>query len=240
MRPKLNIHSFLTILPRISSHPTFGNLSCCPVSKQTPAEERLNILTHLIGLILSTAGLVILIVLSSLIGDSLSIVGSTVFATTLVLVYLGSTIYHACTSYKHKKLWKSLDGSLIYLLIAGTYTPFALSPLNGPWGWSILGSVWGIALIGIGIELMFPNRFTKFSIMLCLLLGWLILIATVPMFENVPTGGILLITSGGIFYSLGVGFLLWTGLKFSHSIWHVFVICGSLTHYLAVTHILTY
>ena len=240
MHPKLNIHSFLTILPRISAHPTFGNLSCCPVSKQTPAEERLNILTHLIGLILSTAGLVILIVLSSLIGDSLSIVGSTVFATTLVLVYLGSTIYHACTSYKHKKLWKSLDGSLIYLLIAGTYTPFALSPLNGPWGWSILGSVWGIALIGIGIKLMFPNRFTKFSIMLCLLLGWLILIATVPMFENVPTGGILLITSGGIFYSLGVGFLLWTRLKFSHSIWHVFVICGSLTHYLAVTHILTY
>ena len=240
MQPKLNIHSFLTILPRISSHLTFGNLSCCPVSKQTPAEERLNILTHLIGLILSTAGLVILIVLSSLIGDSLSIVGSTVFATTLVLVYLGSTIYHACTSYKHKKLWKSLDGSLIYLLIAGTYTPFAVSPLNGPWGWSILGSVWGIALIGIGIKLMFPNRFTKFSIMLCLLLGWLILIATVPMFENVPTGGILLITSGGIFYSLGVGFLLWTGLKFSHSIWHVFVICGSLTHYLAVTHILTY
>ena len=240
MHPKLNIHSFLTILPRISSHPTFGNLSCCPVSKQTPAEERLNILTHLIGLILSTAGLVILIVLSSLIGDSLSIVGSTVFATTLVLVYLGSTIYHACTSYKHKKLWKSLDGSLIYLLIAGTYTPFALSPLNGPWGWSILGTVWGIAIIGIGIKLMFPNRFTKFSIMLCLLLGWLILIATVPMFENVPTGGILLITSGGIFYSLGVGFLLWTGLKFSHSIWHVFVICGSLTHYLAVTHILTY
>ncbi|GIT14083.1 MAG: hemolysin III [Chloroflexota bacterium] len=175
-----------------------------------------------------------------MIGDSLSIVGSTVFATTLVLVYLGSTIYHACTSYKHKKLWKSLDGSLIYLLIAGTYTPFALSPLNGPWGWSILGTLWGIALIGIGIKLMFPNRFTKFSIMLCLLLGWLILIATVPMFEKVPTGGILLITSGGIFYSLGVGFLLWTGLKFSHSIWHVFVICGSLTHYLAVTHILTY
>ena len=240
MHPKLNIHSFLTILPRISSHPTFGNLSCCPVSKQTPAEERLNILTHLIGLILSTAGLVILIVLSSLIGDSLSIVGSTVFATTLVLVYLGSTIYHGCTSYKHKKLWKSLDGSLIYLLIAGTYTPFALSPLNGPWGWSILGTVWGIALIGIGIKLMFPNRFTKFSIMLCLLLGWLILIATVPMFEKVPTGGILLITSGGIFYSLGVAFLLWTGLKFSHGIWHVFVICGSLTHYLAVTHILTY
>ena len=240
MHPKLNIHSFLTILPRISSHPTFWNLSCCPVSKQTPAEERLNILTHLIGLILSTAGLVILIVLSSLIGDSLSIVGSTVFATTLVLVYLGSTIYHACTSYKQKRLWKSLDGSLIYLLIAGTYTPFALSPLNGPWGWSILGSVWGIALIGIGIKLMFPNRFTKFSIMLCLLLGWLILIATVPMFEKVPTGGILLITSGGIFYSLGVVFLLWTGLKFSHSIWHVFVICGSLTHYLAVTHILTY
>ena len=237
MHPKSNIHAFLTILPRISSHPTFGNLSCCPISKQTPAEARLNILTHLIGLILSTAGLVILIVLSSLIGDSLSIVGSTVFATTLVLVYLGSTIYHACTSYKHKKLWKSLDGSLIYLLIAGTYTPFALSPLNGPWGWSILGSVWGIALIGIGIKLMFPNRFTKFSIMLCLLLGWLILIATVPMFENVPTGGILLITSGGIFYSLGVGFLLWTGLKFSHSIWHVFVICGSLTHYLSLIHI---
>ena len=240
MHPALNIHSFLAIFPKVSCHPTFENLSCCPVSGQDPAEERLNILTHLIGLILSTIGLIILVVLASLIGNSLSIVGSTVFATTLVLVYLGSTIYHACTASKQKKLWKSLDGSLIYLLIAGTYTPFALTPLNGPWGWSILGTVWGIALIGIGIKLMFPNRFTKFSIMLCLLLGWLILIATVPMIENVPIHGILLITSGGIFYSLGVGFLLWTRLKFSHSIWHVFVICGSLTHYLAVAHILTY
>ena len=185
-------------------------------------------------------GLILLVGFSSLTGDSWSIVGSTVFASALVLVYIGSTIYHASTSYDQKKIWKTLDGSLIYLLIAGTYTPFALGPLNGPWGWSILGAVWGIAGIGIGIKLMFPMRFKKLSIILCLILGWLILIATVPMIKTVPISGILLLACGGIFYSLGVRFLLWTELRFSHGIWHMFVIFGSVNHYLAVILMLSY
>ena len=240
MHLELSIYSFPTIWPKLSYHPKFGDLACCPVSGQSPVEERLNILTHVIGLILSIIGLILLVVLASLTGDSWSIVGSTVFACALILVYMASTIYHACTSYKQKKIWKILDGSLIYLLIAGTYTPFALVPLNGPWGWSILGTVWGIAGIGIGIKLMFPMRFKKLSIMLCLILGWLILIAIVPMIKNVPITGLLLITSGGVFYSLGVFFLHWTGLRFSHGIWHVFVIFGSVNHYLAVLRMLTW
>lgn len=240
MHLELSILSFPNMWPKLSYRPTFGELACCPISGQSPIEERLNILTHVTGLILSMTGLILLVGFASLTGDSWSIVGSTVFASALVLVYIGSTIYHASTSYDQKKIWKTLDGSLIYLLIAGTYTPFALGPLNGPWGWSILGTVWGIAGIGIGIKLMFPMRLKKLSIILCLILGWLILIAAVPMIKTVPISGILLLACGGIFYSLGVCFLLWTGLRFSHGIWHMFVIFGSVNHYLAVILMLSY
>ena len=222
------------LLSKVRAQPYYGGKSCCPVSGQTPAEELANVLTHGVGLLLSIAGLSLLVTLASFTGNPWYIVGSAIFGTTLVLVYAGSTLYHACRSTSRKRVWRLVDESLIYLLIAGTYTPFVLGPLKSPWGWTILGMVWGIAVVGITGKILFPGRWRRASIALCLAQGWLIVVAAVPTINSIPAGGLALLLLGGLAYSGGVILLLWTRLPFNHGAWHLCVMAGSTSHYLAI------
>ena len=226
------------LLSKIWSRPDSGARTCCPVSGQTPGEELVNALTHGVGLLLSIAGLSLLVTLASLTGNPWYIVGSATFGTTLVLVYAGSTLYHSCRSISRKRVWRVVDESLIYLLIAGTYTPFVLGPLRSPWGWTILGMVWGIAVVGITGKILFPGRWRRAFIALYLAQGWLILVAAIPTINSIPAGGLALLLLGGLAYSGGVILLLWTRLPFSHGAWHLCVMAGSATHYFAVLYYL--
>ena len=234
MNPQPATPAPFALLNKVWSRPTFGGLACCPVSGQTPAEEAVNVLTHGVGLLLSIAGLSLLVTLASFTGNPWYIVGSAIFGTTLVLVYAGSTLYHASPSTRRKRVWRVVDQCLIYLLIAGTYTPFLLGPLRSPWGWTILGIVWGIAVLGISGKILFPGRFRVASIALYLAMGWVILVAAVPTINSIPAGGLAWLLLGGLAYSGGVSFLLWTKLPFNHGAWHLCVMVGSASHYFAV------
>ena len=234
MNPRPVIPAPLALLSKVWSPPDFGGQACCPVSGQTPAEESVNALTHGLGLLLSIAGLSLLVTMASFTGNPWYIVGSAIFGFTLVLVYAGSTLYHASRSTRQKRVWKTVDESLIYLLIAGTYTPFVLGPLNSPWGWAILGFVWSVAVLGISGRILFPGRLRGASIALYMAQGWVILVAAVPTINSIPAGGIAWLLLGGLAYSSGVIFLFWTKLPFNHCAWHLCVMVGSASHYLAV------
>ena len=197
-------------------------------------EELANWLTHGIGWLLSIAGLVVAIVLTARDGDAWVITSVSIYATTLILLYAASTLYHAVPSLRWKRVLRKLDHSAIYLLIAGTYTPFVLVNLRGPWGWSLFGVVWGIALAGVAFKLFFTGRFVLLSSAAYVAMGWLVLVAAKPMWESVPHMGLLLLGAGGLCYTLGVAFYLWRRLPFHHAIWHVFVVAGSVFHFFAV------
>lgn len=197
-------------------------------------EEIANTLTHAVGVMLSLGALVLLIIFSSLKGNSYHIIGCTIFGTSLLLLYLMSTLYHLASKPRYKKIFRTLDHSSIYILIAGTYTPFTLVNLNGAWGWTLFGLVWGIACLGIAIEIFSRRRIVALSLTLYIGLGWLILIAIQPLFTGVETGGIILLLCGGLVYSLGVLFYVWKSLVFHHAIWHIFVLMGSIFHFFAV------
>ncbi|THB76600.1 MAG: hemolysin III family protein [Desulfobulbaceae bacterium] len=196
--------------------------------------ETANTISHGVGTLLAITGLVLLTVYSSLNGNSYHIVSCTLFGATLVTLYSASTLYHYFSRPKLKRLFQRFDHAAIYLLIAGTYTPFTLVSLKGSWGWSIFGVVWGLALIGLFTELI--PRFTigKFSLLVYLVMGWLILIAAKPLLNFLDPGGIVLLCTGGLLYSAGVIFYCWKSLPFSHAIWHLFVLAGSVCHFFAV------
>ncbi|MFA0960225.1 hemolysin III family protein [Roseivirga sp. BDSF3-8] len=206
--------------------------------KKTPstslAEEIANSVTHGIGAGLSIAGLVVLVVLAVINGDAWHVVSVSIYGTSLVLLYLASTLYHSVLKPKAKRQLKILDHAAIYLLIAGTYTPFMLVNLRGPWGWSLLGTVWGLAIAGIVFKIFFIGRFERLSLAIYLLMGWLCVIAARPMITEIPTGGLIWLALGGVFYSLGVIFYRWEMLRFNHAIWHLFVLAGSICHYFAI------
>lgn len=197
-------------------------------------EEIANTTTHGIGALLSIAALVLLIVFSSINGTAWHIVSCTIFGVSITLLYTASTLYHLVTTPRMKKFFRTLDHSSIFLLIAGTYTPFTLVSLNGSLGWTIFGLVWGIAIVGAILETMTQQRFPKLSLCLYLGLGWLIIFAIKPIFANVDTGGIILLIGGGLSYSLGVIFYMWKSLIFNHAIWHVFVLAGTVLHFFSV------
>lgn len=198
------------------------------------AEEIANSITHGIGTAFGVAGLVLLLVFSSLQGTTSHIFSSIIYGSTLIILYLASTLYHAIPSPRAKKILQKLDHSSIFLLIAGTYTPITLNGLGGPWGWSIFGTVWGLALVGIILELATKKRYKKIAITLYLCMGWLIVIAIKPMIDHVATGGLVLLLTGGLVYSLGIIFYLWKQFPFNHAIWHLFVLAGSILQFLAV------
>lgn len=197
-------------------------------------EELANSITHGIGLALSVVGLVILIVLSILRGNAWHIAGCTTFGVTLVLLYTASTLYHTFHTRRLKRILKILDHAAIYLLIAGTYTPFTIVNMRGFWGWTLFALVWGLSVFGILWKLFHVERFQIVSTIVYIAMGWLAVIAVKPLLEAVPMWGIVWLVAGGLFYTVGVLFFAMNRLRYNHAIWHVFVMAGSICHYLAV------
>ena len=198
------------------------------------AEETAHVVTHGIGLMLSVAGLVVLVVLASLRGDAWHVVSASIYGTTLILLYGASTVYHALPPSRAKGVWRLLDHSAIYLLIAGTYTPFTLVNLRGGWGWSLFGVVWGLAALGVVFENVATRRSRMVSLVLYVGLGWLVAIAVKPLLSAVDTGGLILVALGGLAYTGGIVFYRWRELPYNHALWHVAVLAGSACHFFAI------
>jgi hemolysin III len=201
-------------------------------------EEIGNSITHGVGVALSIAGLVLLVVKASFSHSVVKIVSFSIFSVTLILLYSASTLYHALyinvKSEKAKYIFRLLDHSAIYLLIAGTYTPFTLIVLRGTIGWTIFGCVWGIAIAGIILNFFFVGRYPVLFTSIYLAMGWIIVFAWKPLVSNAPRGALILLAAGGIVYSLGVVFYALERMRYSHFVWHFFVLSGSILHYLAV------
>jgi hemolysin III len=203
-------------------------------SKRLTLEEIANSATHGIGLLLSIAGFVVLLVFAILHGTTSHIVACSIYGATLICLYAASTLYHAAVSPRLKRALKIFDHSAIYLLIAGTYTPFLLLYLRGAWGWSLFGVVWGLAFAGIIFKFWFVDHFQYLSTAVYLAMGWLVVIAAKPVLAHVPTPSLLWLLAGGILYSSGVIFYAWKRLPYGHVIWHLFVLGGSICHYFAI------
>jgi len=197
-------------------------------------EEIFNSITHGFGLLISIAGLALLITFSSLYGDLKHIISCTIYGITLVMLYTASTLYHSFQKPRVKHIFKILDHSCIYALIAGTYTPFLLVTLQGSIGWSLFAIIWSLSLIGIFLKVFFVHRFKIISTIAYILMGWLIIVVMKPLVHTLPKGGLILLICGGCAYTIGTIFYAWKKIPFNHAIWHIFVLSGSVCHFLAV------
>jgi hemolysin III len=204
------------------------------VVRYSPAEEIANSITHGVGLLLAIAGLATLVAFAALRGTAWHIVGCSIFGATLVLSYLTSTLYHSWPTVRTKSILRIFDHCAIFLLIAGTYTPFMLVNLRGPWGWSLFGVVWGIATLGIVFKVTMLRKWTVVSVALYVAMGWVVVVATKPMLSAVAPGGLLLLLLGGLAYTGGVVFYAWRRIPYHHAVWHLFVLAGSVFHFFAV------
>ena len=200
----------------------------------TLTEEIANGISHGVGLLLALVALPILVLTAIGVGSVRFVVGVSVFGGTMILLYLASTLYHSLTHEEWKRLFRLFDHTAIFLLIAGTYTPFALGVLRGPWGWSMLAAVWTLAIVGITLKIRKRTRHSRVSIVLYVIMGWLAVIAVKPILTLVPLPGIMLILAGGIAYTGGLAFFAAHRIKYSHFIWHLFVIAGTTCHFFAV------
>lgn len=196
--------------------------------------EKFNSISHLVGAIAATVGSVVLVVLAARQSDPWKIVSFSIYGVTLCSLYAASTLYHSSLG-KTRRLFRKLDHHTIYLLIAGTYTPFTLVTLRGPWGWSLFGIIWGLAVLGIVLDSL-PNEGRRIlPVVIYLLMGWLALIALDPLMQALPWTGFIWLLAGGLFYTIGIIFYaLGKKLDYAHGIWHLFVLAGSLTHYFAI------
>lgn len=197
-------------------------------------DERANALTHGFGLLLALAAVPVLIVFAVMDGTVWHVVGVSIYGATLIALYSASTIYHAVQHPPAKRILRIVDHSAIYLLIAGTYTPFTLVNLRGAWGWTLLVLVWTIALFGVGWKLVHVERYVVVSTIVYIAMGWLAVIAIRPVLRAIPAAGIGWIFAGGLFYTLGVVFFGLSRVRFNHAVWHLFVLAGSICHYVAV------
>jgi len=198
--------------------------------------EKLNAWTHLVGTVLAVIGGIQLIVPAATGGDAWKVVSASIYGATLVLLYGASTLYHSLRG-RAKDILRELDHHSIYLLIAGTYTPFCLVTLRGPWGWSILGVVWGLATLGILQELRKNKGERILSVIIYVLMGWLVLVALIPLLNALGSAGFAWLAAGGLLYTVGIVFyILDTRLTHAHGIWHLFVLGGSTCHYVTVLH----
>jgi len=196
--------------------------------------ERFNSYSHLIGALLAVAGAVVLIVVGALQGDVWKIVSFSIYGASLVLLYSFSTLYHS-TRGGAKRLFQKLDHNAIYLLIAGSYTPFTLVTLRGPWGWTLFGVIWGLAAVGMLQESLLGKRTRTLSLVIYVLMGWVALVAVVPLIEALTPAGFAWLAAGGVIYTLGIAFYLYDEkFKHWHGIWHLFVVAGSAVHYVAI------
>ncbi len=201
----------------------------------TPKEELWNCIIHGTGIGLSIAGLVLLAVFSSLYGDAWVIVSTVIFGASMIVLYTASTLYHAFRNENIKRRLKKFDHISIYYLIAGTYTPFLLVNLRGVTGWILFGIVWGLAVLGTVLKLTTSGSGTKiWSIGLYLLMGWLIVSASRQLAAAVPDLGLIFLILGGCFYTFGILFYVWKSRKYTHAVWHFFVLAGTVMHFFAV------
>jgi hemolysin III len=207
--------------------------------KQSPSEEIASSIVHGIGVALSIAGLVILVVYASLFGDAWRVVSLSIYGTTLIILYSISTLFHGFRKPGIKRFFRLLDLSAIYLLIAGSYTPLTLISMRGPWGWTLFGMIWGMAIGGIVFKMTFRERFELVSFGVYLVMGWLILIAIKPLVEMLPSGMVLWLFIGGASYMLGLLFYILRKIPFHHTLWHLFVLGGSISHFFGMLFYLT-
>lgn len=197
-------------------------------------EELLNVITHGAGILFSITALILMLVFAGKNGSVWQIVSASIYGSTMVILYLASTLFHAAKNPRVKHKLNIFDHASIYLLIAGTYTPFLLVTLRGPWGWSLFGVIWGLAIIGIILKLFFIYKYRVLSTIAYVLMGWAIIIAVKPLTEKLETEGLWLLLSGGFSYSIGAVLYLWKKLPYNHAIFHVFVLGGTVTHWAAV------
>ncbi len=200
---------------------------------QSLGEEIANSVSHGVGFLAALAALPVLVI-GAVPRGAAAVVGAVIFAVTAALLYLTSTLYHALAPNRAKRLFQIFDHGAIYLLIAGTYTPFTLGVLRGAWGWTLFGLIWTLAVAGVVIKSVGGIRFHKLSTALYLAMGWLVLIAAKPLFERVPGWGLFWLVAGGVAYTAGVGFYAADRLRYGHFIWHLFVLAGTACHFVAV------
>ncbi|SJZ54606.1 PAQR family membrane homeostasis protein TrhA [Novilysobacter spongiicola] len=199
-----------------------------------PAEELANALTHGLGAAAALAGGAVLVTLAAIHGDGWQVAGAIVFGVCLLLLYLASTLYHAISEPVAKGRLKVFDHCAIYLLIAGTYTPFTLVGLRGAWGWSLFAAIWALALAGVVFKLFYTGRFKRLSTLIYLAMGWLVLVAVKPLWAALDTWTLSWLFAGGACYTLGTIFYHRPSIRYSHAIWHLFVVAGSVCHYISV------
>lgn len=200
----------------------------------TAKEEVVHAITHGLGIALSIAGLSVMVVRAGFSADAFKIVSTAVFGASMVLLYTFSTLYHTFRKPRLKRVFRILDHSCIYILIAGTYTPFTLISIRGGWGWSLFGVIWGLALSGIIFKIFLTGRLRFLSLTIYLGMGWLAIIAFGPIIAALPAPALFWLTAGGLFYTFGVIFYAWTGLRYHHAVWHVFVLGGTTCHFLSI------
>ena len=196
-------------------------------------EELAHSLTHGAGLLLGITALIIMVVFAAQKGSAIHVVSCTVYGVTLVVLYASSTLYHALPAGRGKRIFGILDHAAIFLLIAGTYTPFALVTLSGGWGWSLFGVIWGLAIGGIALEAISRGRLRRMQLLLYLVMGWGIIGLSRPLLQELAVAGSVLLLAGGLAYTLGVIFFVWRR-PFHHAVWHVFVLAGSICHFFVV------
>ncbi|MBD3223482.1 MAG: hemolysin III family protein [Caldithrix sp.] len=197
-------------------------------------EEIFNSISHGMGVLLSIAGLAVLIVMAVSRGTVWHVIGFAVFGSTLIILYLFSTLYHSFRSPRLKNLFARLDHAAIFILIAGTYTPFTLTTLRGSLGWTIFAVIWTLAIFGVVLRSIYLRRFRKLSVVLYVGMGWLVVFALREIFIHLPLQSFIFLLTGGLFYTIGVIFYAWRRLPFNHAIWHVFVLLGSIFHFFSV------
>lgn len=200
---------------------------------QSLGEEIANSVTHGVGTLASLVGLPFL-VLAALPHGAGIVVGNVVFGASLFLLYLSSTMYHSLARNRAKRVFRILDHSAIFVLIAGTYTPFTLGVLRGVWGWTLFGVVWGLAALGIALTASLGVRFPRLSTFVYIGMGWLMVIAAKPLMTHVPPTGLAWLVAGGLAYTGGTAFYGWRRLQYHHTVWHLFVLTGSICHFAAV------
>ena len=202
--------------------------------RPTVGEEIANSISHGIGLVLAIIATPILVIGAVRYGSMWNTVGVSVFAASMVTLYLASTLYHALTHDGAKRVFRLMDHSAIFLLIAGTYTPFTLGVLRGAWGWTLFGIIWTLAAVGLTMKIVLGTRYVWLSVILYLVMGWLVVIAAPTVLQRLPLSGLAWIAAGGVAYTTGVGFYAAHRVRYAHFAWHLFVIAGTVCHFFAV------
>ena len=199
-----------------------------------PLEEKLNIFSHALGFLLSILGLILLILRAEEIGKTIHLVSFSIFGASMILLYAASTFYHSARSHKLRYRLNILDHASIYVLIAGTYTPFALVTLHGTFGWVVFGVVWSMALTGIVLKLFYTGKYQTISTIMYVVMGWIIVFAIKPLMQELSPKGLIWLFSGGLSYTVGAVLFSFERIKFNHAIFHIFVLLGTFCHFIAI------